>query len=107
MQCLKQLAASDAFPGLIKIGRTDDLNARLKALNTSCAPSPHHYVAVSQTFDNVRDEKMAHAFFESCRKEGEFFEVTVEEVQRLFHNIITLQYNKELLASVQKKADGV
>jgi len=89
---------SDAFPGLVKIGRTDNLKARLISLNVSCAPSPHRYVAVAQTFDSERDERMAHAFFSSARKEGEFFNVTIEEVQGFFLNRITIPYNKELMA---------
>ena len=36
---------SDAFPDLVKIGRTTDINARLSSGNTFCAPSPHVVVA--------------------------------------------------------------
>ena len=47
--------ASEAFPGLIKIGRTGNLDSRLCSLNTSCAPLPHRLVAVAPTRNPVRD----------------------------------------------------
>jgi hypothetical protein len=68
---------SDAFPGLVKIGRTLDVDARLASLNTGCEPAPHNVVDVAPTFDATRDEAWAHSFFSSACKEGEFFEVTV------------------------------
>ena len=75
---------STAFPGLIKIGRTVDVDARLISLNTSCAPVPHMVVAVAPTLDNIRDEKMAHQFFASKRVQGEFFEISEAEVKAYF-----------------------
>ena len=65
---------SDAFPGLIKIGQTTNVN-------TSCA---HRLVAVVPTYEPVRDEKVAHAFFDEFREEGEFFRVEVEALERFF-----------------------
>jgi hypothetical protein len=91
---------SDAFPGLIKIGRTLDVDARLASLNTGCAPAPHYVVAVAPTFDASRDEAWAHAFFSSNRKHGEFFEVTVEEVKTFFANHIMTKYQLELVESI-------
>jgi hypothetical protein len=87
---------SDAFPNLIKIGRSVDLTARLSTLNTSCAPAPHRIVATSPTFDGVRDEAMAHAYFSSKRKEGEFFEVSASEVKLFFSTHILAQHQLEL-----------
>ena len=91
---------SDAFPGLVKIGRTLDVDARLHSLNTGCAPAPHYVVAVAPTFDAQRDEEWAHAFFASARKEGEFFEVTVEEVKTFFAKYIMAKYQLELAESI-------
>lgn len=78
---------SAAFPGLIKIGRTQNMRERLSQLNTSCAPAPFVVVAVSPTLDNVLDEKMAHDFFLSQRREGEFFSVPESEVIDFFKTI--------------------
>jgi hypothetical protein len=86
---------SEAFPNLIKIGRSCNLAARLSSLNTSCAPAPHAIIASAMTLDSVRDEALAHAFFASARKEGEFFEVTQEDVESFFANHITNQYQLE------------
>jgi len=95
---------SDAFPGLIKIGRACNLAARLSSLNTSCAPAPHVIVAAAPTLDCQRDEAIAHMFCASTRKEGEFFKVTQEEVRTFFQNHIMSQYQLELaqyIATVQ------
>jgi len=88
--------ASPAFPSLIKIGKTEDLVSRLSALNTSCAPAPHKYVAVAQSLDYTRDEKMAHAYFAYARKDGEFFQVTEEEVATYFEKNIEPLFQMEL-----------
>jgi hypothetical protein len=87
---------SPAFPDLIKIGRTVDVKARLSSLNTSCSPAPHVVVAVSPSFDNIRDEADAHAFFESNRGEGEFFRITLDQVQTYFSLQIMTKYQHEL-----------
>jgi hypothetical protein len=75
---------SAVFPGLIKIGRTQNVKERLSQLNTACAPSPFVIVAVSPSLDCIRDEKRAHEFFSDHRKEGEFFAITESQVIELF-----------------------
>ncbi len=89
MQATKYVYAvkSVAFPGLIKIGRTQNVRERLSQLNTSCAPCPFVVVVVSPTLDCVRDEKMAHEFFSLQRREGEFFSVSESEVIDFFKTI--------------------
>ena len=87
---------SAAFPGLIKIGRTVNMNARLTSLNTSCAPAPHVVVAVAPTLDSVRDERTAHQFFASKRVQGEFFEISEAEVKAYFANHITPQFQLDM-----------
>ena len=87
---------SAAFPGLIRIGRTLNMNARLASLNTSCAPAPHRVVAVAPTLDSVRDERTAHEFFASRRVEGEFFNITDAEVKAYFANHITCQFHLDM-----------
>lgn len=97
MQATKYVYAvkSPAFPGLIKIGRTQNVRERLSQLNTSCAPCPFVVVVVSPTLDCVRDEKMAHEFFSSQRREGEFFSVSETEVKDFFKTIQE-KYDAEL-----------
>ena len=90
---------SKAFPGLLKIGHTKDMASRLSTLNTGCAPDPHVVMAMASTFNGKRDERMAHAFFADQREEGEFFRVSVAEVQAFFDRHITSQYNSELMRS--------
>ena len=91
---------SDAFLGLIKIGKTVDLRKRLINLNTACAPSPHYVVAVAPTLDYTRDERTAHAFFALARKEGEFFDITEDAVRSYFDHHITAQYQRELAHNI-------
>lgn len=93
--------ASQAFPGLVKIGRTKDINHRISSGNTFCAPSPHVVIAAAPSFDYVRDERLAHTFFQNARREGEFFEVSHEAVQHFFTAEILAQYNRELMDRMQ------
>ena len=93
---------SDAFPNLIKIGRTDDINARLIQLNTSCAPKPHVLVALAQTFDSMRDESLAHEYFASVRRQGEFFELSVQDITSFFASHVTPKYQQALLEHVNE-----
>ena len=92
---------SEAFPGLIKIGYTADIKARLSQLNTACAPAPHVLVAVAPTFDMQRDEKEAHEFFSTVRMQGEFFAVNKLQVMNFFHEHIMALYQEELLEYMQ------
>lgn len=96
---------SPAFPGLIKIGKTENVERRVCQLNTSCAPSPHVVVAVAQTFDKDRDEKTAHMFFASARRAGEFFALQDADVIAYFATHITAQYNAELVQHVTRLQD--
>jgi len=98
--CYVYATKSPAFPGLIKIGKTENVCNRLAQLNTSCAPAPHVIVAVAPTFDKDRDEKTAHAFFSSARREGEFFELEEAEVLAYFASHITSRYNTELAHNI-------
>jgi len=92
---------SEAFPGLIKIGHTADIKARLSQLNTACAPAPHVLVALAPTFDMQRDEKEAHEFFSTVRMQGEFFAVNKLQVMNFFHEHIMALYQEELLEHMQ------
>ena len=92
-----------AFPGLIKIGNSSNLKARLSSLNTSCAPDPHVIVATTPTFDKDRDEDLAHAFFASARREGEFFAVSPEDVRSFFSSHIMPQYQLELAQNIASR----
>jgi len=92
---------SEAFPGYIKIGRSNDVKSRISTGNTFCAPAPHQVVAGVPSFNPVRDEKMAHQHFAECRAEGEFFRTTKEEVQAYFNNFLMPVYNAELAMSIE------
>ena len=93
-------SVSDAFPGLIKIGFTCNLDARLCSLNTSCAPLPHRFVAVAPSFHPCRDERVAHAYLADQREQGEFFRMTVEELQAFFDRFIVPEYEETLKRSL-------
>jgi hypothetical protein len=93
---------SPAFPGLIKIGKTENVSRRVGQLNTACAPAPHVIVAVAPSFDTGRDETTAHEFFSNARREGEFFELQDAEVLAYFATHITARYNTELGQNIAK-----
>ena len=88
-------AASEAFPGLVKIGYASSLDTRMIQANVFCAPAPFKIVAYAPSMDASRDERMAHAFFADHREEGEFFRVSVEAVENFFTNCILTMYNCE------------
>jgi hypothetical protein len=94
---------SAAFPGLIKIGCTSNMKARLSQLNTACAPSPHEVVSIAPSMDMHRDECLAHENFASKRKAGEFFELDESDVKKYFERVILHRYQRELLVSVQSR----
>jgi len=83
---------SPAFPGKIKIGRTANLVSRLSDANVFCAPAPHVYVATVPTFNSVRDEAMIHEHFDEFRREGKFFEISVESLREYFSLRIFSRY---------------
>ena len=91
---------SAAFPGLIKIGKTQDVAQRLSQLNTGCAPAPHSVVVVAATFDKDRDEKEAHQHFAAFRREGEFFEVSELDVQTYF-SLVTAKFHVDMNQRLQ------
>jgi Meiotically up-regulated gene 113 len=80
---------SDAFPGLIKIGHTRDLDRRLVEANTFCSPMPFRYVATHHTSTPRLSETHTHKHFEDLRRAGEFFEVDVSDVIAHFAHQIT------------------
>ena len=85
---------SDAFPGLIKIGRSSNVENRIGNLNVACAMKPFTLVVKARSFDNKRDERDAHQFWAEYRKEGEFFEITEQSVFEYF-KIIEARYEEE------------
>jgi hypothetical protein len=87
---------SEAFPNRIKIGKCKDIGKRLSSLNTGCAPSPHILITASASFDNVRDERMAHGYFAGVRREGGFFETSEDAVKAYFQMHIVAQHKAEL-----------
>ena len=91
---------SAAFPGLIKIGKTQDVAQRLSQLNTGCAPAPHTVVAVATTFNKDKDEKEAHQHFAAFRREGEFFEVSELDVQTYF-SLVTAKFHVDMNKRLQ------
>jgi hypothetical protein len=93
---------SAAYPGLIKIGKTGDLRARVMNLKTATAPAPHVIVAVAPTFDSDRDETFAKTFLSERRREGEFFEINEAETSAFFATYITAKYNIELAQHIAR-----
>ena len=70
--------------GLVKIGRTVSVRSRISNMNTSRPHDPLKLLALVGTFDDVRDEKLAHDYFACVRDAGEFFRTSVENVRAFF-----------------------
>jgi hypothetical protein len=58
-------------------------------------------ICIAATFNAKRDEKAAHEFFRQFRKEGEFFEISHQEVENYFNAIINKQYQAEQKQFIQ------
>ena len=72
-----------AMPGYVKIGRTTDLDSRLRSLDNTNVPLPFECF-VAMEVDNMREiEGLLHATFADrrTRKTREFFEVPREQVE--------------------------
>jgi T5orf172 domain len=97
--CYVYATHSAAFPGLVKIGKTDNVPRRLSQLNVSCAPMPHRLIAAAPTLNHHRDEKLAHAHFARFRRQGEFFALEPQAVRAWFARHIAANYYREIILS--------
>ena len=88
---------SPAFPGLVKIGRSVNVRTRLSSGNTFSAPQPHRAIAVAPTFNAKRDERLTHDHFAQFRRNGEFFEISHEDIISFLHSNIMSRYQQDLL----------
>lgn len=86
---------SEAFPGLLKIGRTKNLDQRMRGCNTFSAPKPFKLVASTPTMDSKRDEKVTHNFFQKKHEAGEFYRVSIAEVRDFFDQHINPLFETE------------
>jgi len=75
-----------SIPGLVKIGRTANLNRRMDSLFCSSVPQPFECAAVREVEDPNEVEATLHKYLSKYRvnKSREFFEIDVEQVKTLF-----------------------
>ena len=76
--------ASDAFPGIIKIGRATDIQSRLSTINTSMADNDFKLVTYFPTYNPSRDESDAHKHFAEFRTKREFFKIEKPQLLAYF-----------------------
>ena len=71
-----------AMPGLVKIGKTKELERRLKELDNTSVPYPFRCEFALEVSDSKRNEDLLKDAFEShrVRKNREFFEIGVSNV---------------------------
>ena len=75
-----------SIPGLVKIGRTANLNKRMDTLYCSSVPHPFECEAVQEVEDPNAVEATLHSYLSGYRvtSKREFFKVDVEQVKKLF-----------------------
>ncbi len=73
---------NEAMPGMVKIGRTANLEERLKQLNTTGVPLPFDCAYAVEVEDSNRLEQSLHQLFQENRvhPKREFFRVAQERV---------------------------
>ena len=72
-----------AMPGYVKIGKTTDLESRLKSLDNTNVPLPFECFVAMEVENASEVEKLLHAAFadKRTRKTREFFEIAPEQVE--------------------------
>lgn len=73
---------NEAMPGYVKIGKTDNLEQRIRSLDNTSLPLPFECFYAARVNDSSIVEKLLHdAFGDSrTRKNREFFEISPERV---------------------------
>lgn len=77
------ILTNEAMPGLVKVGRTEDLSTRIASLNSSTGvPLPFECYFAAEVEDCVKLEKILHQLFSENRinPKREFFKVEPERV---------------------------
>jgi hypothetical protein len=77
------ILTNSAFPDYVKIGRTTDLKARIKQLDTTGVPLPFECYYAVEVVDSSIIEKLLHEAFDGVRvrQSREFFEILPERAK--------------------------
>ena len=72
-----------AMPDLVKIGRTTNIEQRLRSLDTTSVPVPFECVVAMEVDDDAETERLLHDVFgdHRVRSNREFFEVSADRVE--------------------------
>jgi hypothetical protein len=103
------ILTNTAMPGLIKIGRTDDLTSRLKQLYGSGVPLPFECFYAARVIDSIKVEKKLHIAFAPHRlnENREFFRLDpanaaaaleLAEVENVTPGKATVENQQDLVA---------
>lgn len=81
--------SNEGMKGFVKIGYTMDIKTRLQSLDTTNVPYPFECVCVKKVNNPRLVETRLHKRFDEyrCRKNREFFSVSVTEVKAAFDDI--------------------
>lgn len=74
---------SAAFPGFVKIGRTNNVKTRIEAINMSLPIHPYTIIACFPTTNALLAEKLVHEHFKSFSYKQDYFKVESEDRQRI------------------------
>jgi hypothetical protein len=106
------VATNPAHVGIVKIGKSDSPNTRIKKLsNHSGVPAPFQIIFSQRLYDYHRIERVIHRTLHSVRNSAnrEFFKIAPEEAVSRVQSII-LQYQREqeqFLASCSPLAKAI
>ncbi len=76
------ILVNEAMPGYVKIGRTSDLEQRIRSLDTTSVPLPFECVYACRVKDVIAVERNLHDAFldHRVRSNREFFEISADRV---------------------------
>lgn len=99
------ILVNEAMPGLVKIGKTNDLRRRLSQLsNHTGVPAPFDVFYAAKAADMGRVERLMHDAFEDRRLfRKEFFRVSAEQARAA----LRLAEGEEVTATAQREAVSV
>ena len=80
---------NEAMEGYVKVGRTKNLDDRLRSLYNSSIPYPFHCEKAVKVADMIAVEKALHDVLDTCRSNPnrEFFEVLPEKIFRILDTL--------------------
>lgn len=92
--------------GYIKIGRTTDIQSRVKAVNDTITPFDVHLLMTVRVHDSASVERSLHLLYEPFRVKGEWFNISQKMIAPLMMNLLNFGIESTYLQPTDEKAEA-